>query len=77
MELLGRPFLIQNTDAGWQVTWNDAIRVGSEFETKESVSFTVVIPRRADLTIDEVQRFAVKRAMELLQVLATKGQSDQ
>lgn len=77
MKNLGRPFLLQNTDEGWQVTWSEAVRITSDFETKESVSFTVVIPRRADLTIEEVQTFAVKRAMELLQVLATKGKDAQ
>lgn len=73
MENLGRPFVLQNTTEGWQVTWNDAVTAGTEFEQKESVSFTVLIPRKADLSIAEVQTFAVKRAMELLQVLAAKG----
>lgn len=72
MENLGQPFLIQNTTEGWQVTWTEAIKVGTALEVKESVSFTVVIPRRADLTIEEVQLFAVKRAIELLQKLEKK-----
>jgi hypothetical protein len=73
MENLGQPFVIQNTSEGWQITWTDAVKHGTELETKERVSFTVLVPRRANLTIEEVQTFAVKRAMELLQVLASKG----
>lgn len=69
MENLGQPFVIQNTSEGWQVTWNDAVKAGTDFQTKESVSFTVVIPRQANLTISEVQKFAVKRAIELLKML--------
>lgn len=72
MENLGQPFSIQNTTEGWQVTWLDAVKHGTEFETRERVSFTVLIPRRANLTIEEVQTFAVKRAMEVLQALVKK-----
>ncbi|MGQ8875931.1 hypothetical protein ACUTR7_00355 [Delftia sp. NA_296.1] len=77
MEFLGTPFLIQNTTEGWQVTWDHAVQSTSNGETKESVSFTVVIPRSANLTVAEVQTFAVKRAMELLQVIAKKGKDVQ
>lgn len=70
MEYLGQPFEIQNTTEGWQVTWNNAITIRSaEGELKETISFTVLIPRRAELTIGEVQNFALKRAQELLQDL--------
>lgn len=69
MEALGQPFVIQNTSEGWRVTWTDAVLQGSETQIKESVSFTVMLPRRADLTIAEVQTFAAKRAVELLQDL--------
>jgi hypothetical protein len=71
MELLGQPFLIQNTaDHGWLVTWTDAVaRRTADGEAIETVSFTVALPRRSDLTIAEVQTFAVRRAMELLRTL--------
>lgn len=67
MKLLGMPFSIQNTDGpDWLVTWQDAVRTTQG----ESISFTVAIPRRADLSIAEVQRYAAKRAVELLQPIA-------
>jgi hypothetical protein len=77
MEYLGQPFQIQNTaDRGWLVTWSDAIGVRTEDgEPVESVSFTVALPRRADLTIAEVQTYALKRAVELLQVLIRDRES--
>jgi len=69
MKLLGEPFIIQNTSQGWLVTWNDAVRITSELdETLESVSFTVRLPRQANLTILEAQNFAMKRAEELLRI---------
>lgn len=69
MELLGQPLIIQNTaEHGWVVTWTDAVRHWSGDELVETVSFTVALPRRADLTIAELQTFAMKRAAELLQV---------
>ena len=69
MELLGQPFEIQNTTGpSWLITWRDAVHITSEFgDTLESISFTVSIPKRANLTIEEVQRHALKRAEELLQ----------
>lgn len=67
MEYLGQPFAIQNTSEGWLVTWNDAVRHGPKGAPNESVSFTVLLPKRADLTIAEVQTYALKRAVELLQ----------
>ncbi|NDZ11515.1 hypothetical protein C7T35_01280 [Variovorax sp. WS11] len=67
MEFLGQPFGIQNTSEGWLVTWNDAVLHGPKGAPDESVSFTVLLPRRADLTIAEVQTYALKRAAELLQ----------
>ncbi len=66
MESIGRPFSIQNTDIGWQVTWPDAVTSGSARDISERVSFTVVIPRHATLTIEEVQTYALKRAEQLL-----------
>lgn len=77
MEFLGEPFSIQNTvDNGWLVTWNDAVSVRSAIgEVIETVSFTVAIPRSANLSIAEVQRYASKRAIELLQA-SVKGQSE-
>lgn len=67
MKAIGQPFAIQNTDAGWLVTWADAVRDGTADEIRERVSFTVLIPARADLSIEEVQTYALKRAVELLQ----------
>lgn len=71
MEPLGQPFLIQNTaDRGWLVTWTDAVVHRTlDGEAFETVSFTVALPRKSDLTIAEVQTYAVKRAMELLRNL--------
>lgn len=69
MKLLGQPFIIQNTTEGWVVQWTDAVRITDQHDnTLESVSFTVRLPRKADLTIEELQAFAVKRALELLQM---------
>lgn len=67
MEFLGSPFRIQNTTEGWLVTWEDAVSHGPKDAPNEFVSFTVMLPRRADLTIAEVQTYALKRAAELLQ----------
>jgi hypothetical protein len=68
MKLIGQPFIIQNTSEGWIVTWTDAARMTDEHgNTLESVSFTVRLPPKADLTIQELQTFALKRAVELLQ----------
>lgn len=71
MEPLGQPFIIQNTaDRGWLVTWTDAVvHRAADGEAFETVSFTVALPRKSDLTIAEVQTYAVKRAMELLRNL--------
>jgi hypothetical protein len=68
MELIGRPFEIQNTaDHGWLVTWTNAVRISDEpGNTIETVSFTVSIPHSAHLSIEDVQRYALKRAAELL-----------
>lgn len=78
MEELGQPFILQNTTDGWFVTWNDAVKHGPPDAPNEFVSFTVRIPRKAVLTIEEVQTFAMKRAVELLQHLiqlkSTAGQ---
>ena len=73
MANLGQPFIIQNTDGPtWFVTWRDAVST----DAGETVSFTVEIPRRADLTLAEAQKYAMKRAVELLQI-AIRGTSDQ
>lgn len=64
MKPLGAPIVIQNTDGPqWFITWNDAVA----HTVGESVSFTVAVPRSANLSISEVQRYAIKRAIELLQ----------
>lgn len=69
MELIGTPVTIQNTPRAWLVSWPDAVRHGPESEPDlENVSFTVAIPRNAKLTIEEVQTYALKRAVELLQL---------
>lgn len=66
MNFLGQPVVVQNTDGpNWLVTWNSALTHAEH----ESVSFTVAVPRRAELTIAEVQRYAIKRAIQLLQDL--------
>lgn len=71
MENLGEPFSIQNTTgADWLVTWRDAVTLRA---TGESVSFTVAIPRNAELSISEVQRYAMKRAVEILQRVIAAG----
>lgn len=75
MEYIGQPFSIQNTSEGWLVSWDDAAVTRTEHEILERVSFTVLIPRQASLTIEEVQTFALKRAVELLQrVIRASGQ---
>lgn len=67
MEYIGQPFSIQNTSEGWLVSWDDAVVERTDAEILERVSFTVLIPRRAQLSIQEVQTYALKRAAELLQ----------
>lgn len=64
-ELLGSPFAIQNTTGSkWLVSWEEAVtHTGGE-----SVSFTVAISRGPDLTIADLQRHALKRAVELLRM---------
>ena len=65
MKLLGQPFSIQNTDAHiWLVSWQGAV---ADTATGEAVSFTVAVPRQADLSIEAVQKYALKRGVELLQ----------
>jgi len=77
MELLGQPFVIQNTvEHGWLVTWNDAVKQTKDGEVFEAISFTVALPRSADLTIGEVQTFALKRAAELLQEVIRHRQQE-
>lgn len=64
MNLIGQPFVIQNTNGlDWLVTWDRAI----SSDDGEQVSFTVAIPRRADPTIQAAQRLALERAVYLLQ----------
>lgn len=71
-EKLGTPFVIQNTTGStWLVTWEDAATTSAG----EAISFTVEIPRSANLTLAEVQKYALKRAAEILQV-AIRGSSD-
>lgn len=77
MELLGQPFIIQNTvEHGWLVTWNDVALHRSNGEVFESMSFTVALPRNANLSIAEVQTYALKRAAELLQVVIQSKATD-
>ena len=65
MKYLGSPFSIQNTDGpDWLVSWQDAVVTTP---TGETISFTVAIPRSANLSMAEVQQYALKRAVELLQ----------
>lgn len=64
MEFLGEPFSIQNTNGpNWYVTWTAALTTSEG----EAINFTVKIPRSANLSISEVQTYALKRADELLQ----------
>lgn len=68
MEYLGQPFTIQNTEQhGWQVTWPDSVIRRIDGEPVESISFTVLIPRNPNLTMEDVVAFSRKRAVELLQ----------
>ena len=77
MEYLGQPFSIQNTvDQGWLVTWNDVALHRVDDEVIESISFTVALPRNANLSIAEVQTYALKRAQELLQVQIRARETD-
>lgn len=70
MKLLGTPFVIQNTEGPtWLVTWSDAV----SSTDGETISFTVEIPRSAHLSLAEVQTYAIKRAVELLQVAIQRG----
>lgn len=69
MKLLGQPFTIQNTDEGWLVNWPNAVMHGDANNPIETISFTVALPRSANLSIAEVQTFALKRAQELLQTV--------
>ncbi len=70
---LGQPFVIQNTEGpNWLVSSRDSVTT----EAGETVSFTVEIPRSAHLSLGETQKYAMKRAVELLQI-AIRGTSDQ
>lgn len=72
MKRQGNPFTIEGTDSdSWLVTWPDAINGNGE-----NMSFTVAIPRGPNLTIEEVQAHALKRAQELLRlaIAATRSQ---
>ena len=65
MKLLGQPFSIQNTDGpNWLVTWPDA---ATDRDNGDTVSFTVSIPRNAQIPMHEVQRVALKQAIQMLQ----------
>jgi hypothetical protein len=68
MEYLGRPFAIQNTDKGWLVTWEHAVGHIIDGDLAEHVSFTVLVSRSPGLSIADVQTYALKRAVELLQI---------
>jgi hypothetical protein len=69
MKLLGQPFSIQNTaEHGWLVTWTDAVVHRVDGEPVEAISFTVAVPRNVNLSMSDVQTYALKRAVELLQV---------
>jgi hypothetical protein len=76
MEFIGQPFSIQTTTGpSWLVTWRDAVRHTVEGELLETVSFTVAVPRNGDLSVSEVQTFALKRAVELLQMAIREHRS--
>lgn len=69
MTPIGQPLVLQNTeDHGWIVSWQGACAVtNADGQAIESVSLTVALPRKASLTIEELQTFALMRAAELLQ----------
>jgi hypothetical protein len=68
MEYIGAPLTIQNTaEHGWLVTWPDSVVHLIDKEPVESVSFTVLIPRNPNLTMEDVVSFSRKRAIEILQ----------
>lgn len=63
MEIIGTPLTIQNTDGmHWLITWPDCLA------GLENVSFTVAVPR-GELTIGEIEQQAIRRAIELLQMV--------
>lgn len=65
MKLVGQPLIIQNTDGNsWMVTWENAVTSS----TGETISFTVEVPRSAEISVIDVQRLAIKRAAEMLTV---------
>lgn len=73
MEAAGSLITIQNTTgAHWLITWPEAIAPGAGL--KETVSFTVAVPRAPSLPMEDLQRYALKRAQELLQA-AIRGTS--
>ena len=74
MEKLGTPISIQNTKAhGWLVRWDDAVLEKTESgDLIESVSFTVSVRREATLTVNDMQKQALIRAIELLQRMLNK-----
>lgn len=66
--LRGEPFVIQSTEAhGMLISWTGpAVKRGDD-EIGESISFTVLVPESPHLSLVEIQRYALKRAAELLQ----------
>ena len=64
MKLVGMPFSIQNTDGQhWLVTWQNA----AHNPDGESISFTIAAPKNSGLSVADIQQFALRRAIELLQ----------
>ena len=61
MKLLGKPVVLQNTEAGWLVSCEDIVTTN----TGETVSFTTFVPR-GKLTIGEMQIQAAEKAIALL-----------
>lgn len=68
MEFIGEPISIQNSSEGWLVTWNDAVRVTTQSGAElDRISFTVLVPGKAETSVHELQVFALQRALKLLQ----------
>lgn len=70
MAFLGKPILVQNTDGPhWYISFEAALKT----DAGEVVSFTVAVPRNGALSISEIQTFALKRAVEILQDVISAG----
>lgn len=64
MKLKNHPFSIQDTDQDfWLVTWLEA----AKNPNGEAISFTVAVPKNTGLSVADIQQFAMRRAIEILQ----------